>query len=176
LNVIATNFGYFGLSYVMLMRLVEISSGASSSIGVIIAFFLSYLFEVLKYSFLKEKKKEKRTVEIQKYEYKKYVIHTCVWIRSDGTLTISLEDERTFDWQTFTDTFALRKTFFFIHRRSNGVSGCFGSLEIFPPSARVFSFSDRDHIDALSLASDGRDARRERSVLLVLCWGEKEEN
>lgn len=31
LNVIATNFGYFGLSYVMLMRLVEISSGASSS-------------------------------------------------------------------------------------------------------------------------------------------------
>jgi hypothetical protein len=97
LNVIATNFGYFGLSYVMLMRLVEISSGASSSIGVIIAFFLSYLFEVLKYSFLKEKKKEKRTVEIQKYEYKKYVIHTCVWIRSDGTLTISLEDERTFD-------------------------------------------------------------------------------
>ena len=59
LNVIATNFGYFGLSYVMLMRLVEISSGASSSVGVIIAFFLSYLFEVLKYSFLKEKKKEK---------------------------------------------------------------------------------------------------------------------
>lgn len=39
-----------------------------------------------------------------------------------------------------------------------------------------FSFSDRDHIDALSLASDGRDARRERGVLLVLCWGEKEEN
>ena len=64
LNVIATNFGYFGLSYVMLMRLVEISSGASSSIGVIIAFFLSYLFEVLKYSFLKEKKKN-----FQKYEY-----------------------------------------------------------------------------------------------------------
>ena len=61
--MIATNFGYFGLSYVMLMRLVEISSGASSSIGVIIAFFLSYLFEVLKYSFLKEKKKN------QKYEY-----------------------------------------------------------------------------------------------------------
>ena len=59
LNVIATNFGYFGLSYVMLMRLVEISSGASSSVGVIIAFFLSYLFEVLKYSFLKEKKKKK---------------------------------------------------------------------------------------------------------------------
>ena len=72
LNVIATNFGYFGLSYVMLMRLVEISSGASSAVGVIIAFFLSYLFEVLKYSFLKEKK-GKRTVEIQKYEYKKYV-------------------------------------------------------------------------------------------------------
>jgi len=44
----------------MLMRLVEISSGASSSIGVIIAFFLSYLFEVLKYSFLKEKKKKKK--------------------------------------------------------------------------------------------------------------------
>ena len=59
LNVIATNFGYFGLSYVMLMRLVAISSGASSSVGVITAFFLSYLFEVLKYSFLKEKKKEK---------------------------------------------------------------------------------------------------------------------
>jgi len=31
LNVIATNFGCFGLSYVVLMRLVEISSGASSS-------------------------------------------------------------------------------------------------------------------------------------------------
>ena len=69
LNVIATNFGYFGLSYVMLMRLVEISSGASSSIGVIIAFFLSYLFEVLKYSFLKEKKKIKNTST----RYKKYV-------------------------------------------------------------------------------------------------------
>ena len=38
-----------------------------------------------------------------------------------------------------------------------------------------FSFSDRDHIDALSLASDGRDARRERDVLLVLCWGERGE-
>ena len=98
LNVIATNFGCFGLSYVMLMRLVEISSGASSSVGVIIAFFLSYLFEVLKYSFLKEKKKR---LEIQKYEYKKYAceIHAKrVWIRSDGTLTISLEGERTFDY------------------------------------------------------------------------------
>ena len=31
LNVIATNFGCFGLSYVVLMQLVEISSGASSS-------------------------------------------------------------------------------------------------------------------------------------------------
>lgn len=59
LNVIATNFGYFGLSYVMLMRLVEISSGASSSVGVIIAFFLSYLFEVLKYSFLHARKRKK---------------------------------------------------------------------------------------------------------------------
>jgi len=70
LNVIATNFGYFGLSYVMLMRLVEISSGASSSIGVIIAFFLSYLFEVLKYSFLKEKKKKFKNTSTR---YKKYV-------------------------------------------------------------------------------------------------------
>jgi len=70
LNVIATNFGYFGLSYVMLMRLVEISSGASSSIGVIIAFFLSYLFEVLKYSFLKEKKKKFKNTRTR---YKKYV-------------------------------------------------------------------------------------------------------
>lgn len=70
LNVIATNFGCFGLSYVMLMRLVEISSGASSSVGVIIAFFLSYLFEVLKI-FLFERKKKR--LEIQKYEYKKYV-------------------------------------------------------------------------------------------------------
>ena len=60
LNVIATNFGYFGLSYVMLMRLVEISSGASSSMGVIIAFFLSYLFEVLKYSFLHARKRKKK--------------------------------------------------------------------------------------------------------------------
>ena len=66
--MIATNFGYFGLSYVMLMRLVEISSGAYSSIGVIIAFFLSYLFEVLKYSFLACKKKKKENVKIQKYE------------------------------------------------------------------------------------------------------------
>ena len=98
LNVIATNFGYFGLSYVMLMRLVEISSGASSSVGVIIAFFLSYLFEVLKI-FLFERKKKR--LEIQKYEYKKYAceIHAKrVWIRSDGTLTISLEGERTFDY------------------------------------------------------------------------------
>lgn len=98
LNVIATNFGYFGLSYVMLMRLVEISSGASSSVGVIVAFFLSYLFEVLKI-FLFERKKKR--LEIQKYEYKKYAceIHAKrVWIRSDGTLTISLEGERTFDY------------------------------------------------------------------------------
>ena len=101
LNVIATNFGYFGLSYVMLMRLVEISSGASSSVGVIIAFFLLpirgaqiFLFE--------RKKKGKKRLEIQKYEYKKYAceIHAKrVWIRrSDGTLTISLEGERTFDY------------------------------------------------------------------------------
>lgn len=96
LNVIATNFGYFGLSYVMLMRLVEISSGASSSVGVIVAFFLSYLFEVLKYSFLKEKKngsKFKNTSTKNTCE-----IHARVWIRSDGTLTISLEGERTFDY------------------------------------------------------------------------------
>ena len=98
LNVIATNFGCFGLSYVVLMRLVEISSGASSSVGVIVAFFLSYLFEVLKI-FLFERKKKR--LEIQKYEYKKYAceIHAKrVWIRSDGTLTISLEGERTFDY------------------------------------------------------------------------------
>ena len=98
LNVIATNFGCFGLSYVTLMRLVEISSGASSSVGVIVAFFLSYLFEVLKI-FLFERKKKR--LEIQKYEYKKYAceIHAKrVWIRSDGTLTISLEGERTFDY------------------------------------------------------------------------------
>ena len=100
LNVIATNFGYFGLSYVMLMRLVEISSGAYSSIGVIIAFFLSYLFEVLKYSFLKEKKREKNGSKFKNTSTK----NTCeihagrVWIRSDGTLTISLEGERTFDY------------------------------------------------------------------------------
>ena len=96
LNVIATNFGCFGLSYVTLMRLVEISSGASSSVGVIIAFFLSYLFEVLKYSFLKEKKngsKFKNTSTKNTCE-----IHARVWIRSDGTLTISLEGERTFDY------------------------------------------------------------------------------
>ena len=98
LNAIATNFGCFGLSYVVLMRLVEISSGASSSVGVIVAFFLSYLFEVLKI-FLFERKKKR--LEIQKYEYKKYAceIHAKrVWIRSDGTLTISLEGERTFDY------------------------------------------------------------------------------
>ena len=99
LNVIATNFGYFGLSYVMLMRLVEISSGASSSMGVIIAFFLSYLFEVLKYSFLHARKRKKigrnSKIRVQKI----LIIHTCgVWIRSDGTLTISLEGERTFDY------------------------------------------------------------------------------
>ena len=70
LNVIATNFGYFGLSYVMLMRLVEISSGASSSIGVIIAFFLSYLFEVLKYSFLACKKKKKENGQNSKIRVK----------------------------------------------------------------------------------------------------------
>ena len=101
LNVIATNFGYFGLSYVVLMRLVEISSGASSSVGVIIAFFLSYLFEVLKIFLFERKKKGKKRLEIQKYEYKKYAceIHAKrVWIRSDGTLTISLEGERTFDY------------------------------------------------------------------------------
>lgn len=99
LNVIATNFGYFGLSYVMLMRLVEISSGASSSIGVIIAFFLSYLFEVLKYSFLKEKKRKKNGSKFKNTSTKNMCeIHTCVWIRSDGTLTISLEGERTFDY------------------------------------------------------------------------------
>ena len=96
LNVIATNFGYFGLSYVMLMRLVEISSGASSSVGVIIAFFLSYLFEVLKI-FLFERKKNgskfKNTSTKNTCE-----IHARVWIRSDGTLTISLEGERTFDY------------------------------------------------------------------------------
>lgn len=101
LNVIATNFGYFGLSYVMLMRLVEISSGASSSVGVIIAFFLSYLFEVLKYSFLKEKKKEKNGSKFKNTSTKntRGEIHAKrVWIRSDGTLTISLEGERTFDY------------------------------------------------------------------------------
>ena len=68
LNVIATNFGYFGLSYVMLMRLVEISSGASSSIGVIIAFFLSYLFEVLKiflFSCIEKRKKNGRNSKIR---------------------------------------------------------------------------------------------------------------
>ena len=101
LNVIATNFGYFGLSYVMLMRLVEISSGASSSVGVIIAFFLSYLFEVLKYSFLKEKKREKNGSKFKNTSTKntRGEIHAKrVWIRrSDGTLTISLEGERTFD-------------------------------------------------------------------------------
>ena len=71
LNVIATNFGYFGLSYVMLMRLVKISSGASSSVGVIIAFFLSYLFEVLKYSFLKEKKTARNSkIRVQKIRVK----------------------------------------------------------------------------------------------------------
>ncbi len=100
LNVIATNFGYFGLSYVMLMRLVEISSGAYSSIGVIIAFFLSYLFEVLKYSFLKEKKREKNGSKFKNTSTKNTrEIHAKrVWIRSDGTLTISLEGERTFDY------------------------------------------------------------------------------
>ena len=71
--MIATNFGYFGLSYVMLMRLVEISSGASSSIGVIIAFFLSYLFEVLKYSFSMQEKKRKKTGRNSKIRVK---IHT----------------------------------------------------------------------------------------------------
>jgi hypothetical protein len=60
-------------------------------------------------------------------------------------------------------------------RRSRGVSGSFGNVEIFPPRARFFSFSDRDHIDALSLVSDGRDERRERGVLLVLCEVAKEE-
>lgn len=99
LNVIATNFGCFGLSYVMLMRLVEISSGASSSVGVIVAFFLSYLFEVLKYSFLKEKKKEKNGSKFKNTSTKNTCeIHARVWIRSDGTLTISLEGERTFDY------------------------------------------------------------------------------
>lgn len=98
LNVIATNFGYFGLSYVMLMRLVEISSGASSSMGVIIAFFLSYLFEVLKYSFLHARKRKKNGRNSKIRVQKILIIHTCgVWIRSDGTLTISLEEERTFD-------------------------------------------------------------------------------
>ena len=96
LNVIATNFGCFGLSYVTLMRLVEISSGASSSVGVIVAFFLSYLFEVLKI-FLFERKengsKFKNTSTKNTCE-----IHARVWIRSDGTLTISLEGERTFDY------------------------------------------------------------------------------
>ena len=96
LNVIATNFGYFGLSYVMLMRLVEISSGASSSVGVIIAFFLSYLFEVLKYSFLKEKKNGSKFKNTSTKNTRE--IHARVWIRSDGTLTISLEGERTFDY------------------------------------------------------------------------------
>lgn len=96
LNVIATNFGCFGLSYVMLMRLVEISSGASSSVGVIIAFFLSYLFEVLKYSFLKEKKNGSKFKNTSTKNTRE--IHARVWIRSDGTLTISLEGERTFDY------------------------------------------------------------------------------
>ena len=77
LNVIATNFGYFGLSYVMLMRLVEISSGASSSMGVIIAFFLSYLFEVLKYSFLHARKRRKKTARNSKIRVQKIrvIIH-----------------------------------------------------------------------------------------------------
>jgi len=85
----------------MLMRLVEISCGASSSVGVIIAFFLSYLFEVLKYSFLKEKKKEKNGSKFKNTSTKNTrEIHAKrVWIRrSDGTLTISLEGERTFDY------------------------------------------------------------------------------
>ena len=73
LNVIATNFGYFGLSYVMLMRLVEISSGASSSVGVIIAFFLSYLFEVLKI-FLFSCIEEKRTVRNSKIRVQKICV------------------------------------------------------------------------------------------------------
>ena len=96
LNVIATNFGCFGLSYVVLMRLVEISSGASSSVGVIVAFFLSYLFEVLKYSFLKEKKNGSKFKNTSTKNTRE--IHARVWIRSDGTLTISLEGERTFDY------------------------------------------------------------------------------
>lgn len=44
LNVIATNFGYFGLSYVMLMRLVEISSGKSSKSSSSFSFFIRSLF------------------------------------------------------------------------------------------------------------------------------------
>lgn len=52
LNVIATNFGYFGLSYVMLMRLVEISSGKSSKSSS--SFFFFYPFSLFKSSSLLE--------------------------------------------------------------------------------------------------------------------------
>lgn len=86
LNVIATNFGYFGLSYVMLMRLVEISSGASSYVARSFAFFFLTYSRCSKYSFLhaSKKKKIKKRVEIQKYEYKKYENTHVFWIRNDG--------------------------------------------------------------------------------------------
>ena len=71
------------------------------------SYFVPQNFFRRKLKFLGEKtyvakKKGKKRLEIQKYEYKKYAceIHAKrVWIRrSDGTLTISLEGERTFDY------------------------------------------------------------------------------